>query len=94
SIQRLVRDSVLSVGHAKALLMTPDREVQEELARITVDQAMSVRALEEAVRTSLVVDSIEAISDGGFEASPAGEADPTTAPSVVDRPKTAHRQLR
>ena len=38
------------MGHARALLGTPDRAFQEQLARRAVAEDMSVRAVEEAVR--------------------------------------------
>ncbi len=50
SIQRLVAEHQLSVGHARALLGTPDRAFQETLARRVVTEGLSVRAAEEAVR--------------------------------------------
>lgn len=50
SILRYVREGKLSAGHARALLMTPDRELQEELATRTVAEGLSVRAVEELVR--------------------------------------------
>jgi ParB family transcriptional regulator, chromosome partitioning protein len=50
AIQRLVVDSQLSAGHARALLGTPDRAFQEALARRAVAEDLSVRAVEEAVR--------------------------------------------
>jgi ParB family chromosome partitioning protein len=49
-IQRLVADGTLSQGHARALLGTPDRAFQEQLARRAVADGLSVRAVEEAVR--------------------------------------------
>jgi ParB family chromosome partitioning protein len=50
SIQKLVVDSSLSAGHARALLGSPDRAFQESLARRAVAEGLSVRAVEEAVR--------------------------------------------
>lgn len=50
SIQHLLADNRLSAGHARALLGTPDRALQEELARQAADDGWSVRAVEEAVR--------------------------------------------
>lgn len=50
SIQKLVRDGQLSGSHARALLGTPDRAYQEALARKTVVEGLSVRAVEDAVR--------------------------------------------
>jgi ParB family chromosome partitioning protein len=50
SIQRLVAENQLAAGHARALLGTPDRAFQEELARRIVARGLSVREAEEAVR--------------------------------------------
>lgn len=50
SVQRLLAETRLTGGHARALLTTPDRLYQEELARRVVDEGLSVRAVEEAAR--------------------------------------------
>ncbi len=50
SIQRQLKEGSLRMGHARALLGTPDRAFQEQLARRAVAEDMSVRAVEEAVR--------------------------------------------
>jgi ParB family chromosome partitioning protein len=50
SIQRLLADGRLSPGHARALLGTPDRAFQEQLARRAASEQWSVRQVEEAVR--------------------------------------------
>ena len=50
SIQRAVRERQLSMGHARALLGTPDRAFQESLAKRAIKEDLSVRAVEEAVR--------------------------------------------
>ena len=49
-IQALLADGRLSAGHAKALLGTPDRAFQEQLARRAASESWSVRMLEDAVR--------------------------------------------
>ena len=49
-VQRLLADGKLSAGHAKALLGTPDRSLQERLAKLAVDEGWSVRTMEEVVR--------------------------------------------
>ena len=51
TIQRLVAENQLSAGHARALLGTPDRAFQESLAKRAVAEGLSVRAVEDAVRT-------------------------------------------
>jgi ParB family transcriptional regulator, chromosome partitioning protein len=50
AIQKLVLDAKLSAGHAKALLGTSDKAFQESLARRVVNEELSVRSTEEAVR--------------------------------------------
>lgn len=50
AIQKLIQDDALKGGHARALLGTPDRAFQEELARRVVNEGLSVRAVEDAVR--------------------------------------------
>lgn len=50
SIQRCLKEGTLEMGHARALLGTPDRAFQEQLARRAANEGMSVRAVEEAVK--------------------------------------------
>jgi ParB family transcriptional regulator, chromosome partitioning protein len=71
AIQALLADGRLSAGHAKALLGTPDRAFQEQLARRAATESWSVRMLEEAVRDR-----------GG--ATPAAAEEPVAATSVGD----------
>jgi ParB family chromosome partitioning protein len=49
-VQRLVADGQVSAGHAKALLGSPDRAFQEELAQRIAQDGLTVRETEEAVR--------------------------------------------
>ncbi len=50
AIQKLLQQGKLSMGHARALLGSPDRSFQEVLAKRVVAEDLSVRAVEEAVR--------------------------------------------
>lgn len=50
AVQHLLADGRLSAGHARALLGTPDRALQEALARLAVEHGWSVRTTEEAVK--------------------------------------------
>src|SRR5215471_5045130 len=50
AIQRYVKDGSLRMGHARALLGTPDRAFQEQLAKRAVAEDLSVREVEDAVR--------------------------------------------
>ncbi len=51
TIQAQVADGSLSAGHARALLATPDRALQTELARRIVSEGLSVRAAEDLVKS-------------------------------------------
>jgi len=53
TIQQYIAEGRLSAGHAKALLSTPDHALQESLARAAVEQGLTVRGLEEAVRNAV-----------------------------------------
>lgn len=61
SVQRLIAEGRLSAGHARALLGTPDRTMQEQLAEQTVREGLTVREVEAAVRAHGAVP--EAIDD-------------------------------
>src|SRR5262245_6468328 len=50
AVQHLLADGRLSAGHARALLGTPDRALQERLAKRAAAEGWSVRVVEEAVR--------------------------------------------
>lgn len=50
TVQKLLAEGQITAGHARALLGTPDRSYQEALARRTVAEQLSVRAVEDAVR--------------------------------------------
>jgi ParB family chromosome partitioning protein len=70
TIQHLLADGRLSAGHARALLATPDRALQEELARLAVDEGWTVRTVELAVK------------QGGAPEAPAPAADPPSEPTA------------
>ena len=48
--QRALAERTISAGHARALLGTPDRALQEKMVEQIVDQGLTVRAVEELVR--------------------------------------------
>jgi ParB family chromosome partitioning protein len=68
SIQRMLQDGKLTMGHARALLGTPDRSFQEQLAKRVVADDLSVRAVEEAIR-----EHAGAPDEGGATARPTGK---------------------
>ena len=49
-VQRALAEGSISAGHARALLSTPDRVLQEALVTRIVAEGLTVRAVEEAVR--------------------------------------------
>jgi ParB family chromosome partitioning protein len=71
SIQRLLAEGQISAGHARALLGSPDRLFQEQLARAIVSEHLTVREVEDRVREHA------GEADGEQEAAD----DETTAPS-------------
>ncbi len=48
--QRALAERTISAGHARALLGTPDRALQEKLVQRVVDEGLTVRAVEDLVR--------------------------------------------
>jgi ParB family chromosome partitioning protein len=80
-VQALVADGQLSAGHARALLATRDLRFQKELAVRAATEGLTVRQVEEAVRTRF-----------GGEAPDEGEATPadaTTPAAPVGRTRPA-----
>ena len=48
--QRALAERTISAGHARALLGTPDRALQEKLVERVVEEGLTVRAVEDLVR--------------------------------------------
>jgi ParB family chromosome partitioning protein len=80
-LQRLVIDAQLSAGHARALLGTPDRGFQEQLARRAVAEGLSVRAVEDVIRQR----TVEPAADSSGEEAAAPTATPSPAAHAVPR---------
>jgi ParB family transcriptional regulator, chromosome partitioning protein len=79
SVQRMVNEGQLSMGHARALLGLDDEREMADLARQAVDAGMSVRTVEERVRQ--------------LRPATAGPADRSTMAGVrqaVDDPHVRH----
>jgi ParB family chromosome partitioning protein len=49
-IQRLVEEEKLTMGHARALLGVDDQDIQRKVARNIIEQALSVRETERAIK--------------------------------------------
>ena len=82
AVQHLLADGKLSAGHARALLGTPDRALQERLARAAAAEGWSVRTVEEAVRNGGVAPPAAA-------GAPAPRPARSTAPGSPTRPGCA-----
>ncbi len=78
SVQRLVRDRALVMGHARALLASPDRAFQEALAKRASTEGLSVRVVEEAVRAH---EGTASANPPGK--SPAGESNAALRPAAL-----------
>jgi len=89
-VQHLLVDGQLSAGHARALLGTPDRALQERLAREAVAGGWSVRMIEQAVRLGGVPDP-DAAGESTDESSTAPES---SAGSIDGAGLTPHTRLR
>jgi len=86
SVQQLLADGRLTAGHAKALLGTPDRAVQERLARQAVEESWTVRGVEDAVRDALGMPkpTPKPASFGGKPATRATGVTPLRPPGLME----------
>jgi ParB family chromosome partitioning protein len=50
TVQVMLQEGSITMGHAKVLLATPDRQIQERLAQDAAESKLSVRSLEDAVK--------------------------------------------
>jgi ParB family chromosome partitioning protein len=78
TVQRMLADGRLTAGHARALLTTPDRARQEELAERVVREELSVRETEQLAR-------LDPTGDGALDenADDAPNGETTSAGSTV-----------
>jgi ParB family chromosome partitioning protein len=76
--QRALADGSISAGHARALLGTPDRSLQEIMVRRIMTEGLTVRAVEDMLRGDDVPEP--AAGDAGSEA---GSTKSATAPAPI-----------
>lgn len=84
AVQRLLVERQLSAGHARALLATPDRSLQETLAARIASEGLTVRQVEDLLRTD---DSDDEVDEGAAPADePTDDAPraPTEPPPVPE----------
>ena len=75
-VQRALADGAISAGHARALLGTPDRSFQEDLAKRIVAEGLTVRAIEESVRHHAAgAEADVSPADNGSHVAPLSAAD-------------------
>ncbi len=82
TVQRMISRGELTAGHARALLGSPDRNFQEELAQLAVDEELTVREVEELVRLHLAGDADDSESSEPPESEPAEEQRPSSPGST------------
>jgi ParB family chromosome partitioning protein len=85
-VQRALADGTISAGHARALLGTPDRTFQEELAKRAVAEGLTVRAVEESVRRHIQGAETDATDMANGTASPRVETAPRAREPEVESP--------
>jgi ParB family chromosome partitioning protein len=91
--QRALAERTISAGHARALLGTPDRVLQEKMVDQIVEEGLTVRAVEELVRQGgselrVVPDAPEtaeqpAASTGATSGATSGTTEPSSRRATV-----------
>jgi len=83
SVQQMVVDSRISAGHARALLATPDRDLQEQIAARIVSEGLTVREVEDLLKPSSETDPEEEPS-AGDEPKPVPDPGRVPEPAVLE----------
>jgi len=82
SILSMIAQGLISAGHARALLGSPDRSFQERLARRIADEGLSVRVVEEEIRKER--ESIaDAVPEDGLKLRRSASGKASSKPAVV-----------
>jgi ParB family transcriptional regulator, chromosome partitioning protein len=88
--QRALAERTISAGHARALLGTPDRALQEKMVEQIVEEGLTVRAVEEMVRQGgselrVVPDAPEPAEEpaAGAGTTNSGTTEPSTRRATV-----------
>jgi ParB family chromosome partitioning protein len=88
--QRALSERTISAGHARALLGTPDRALQEKLVERVVEEGLTVRAVEDLVRTGgaelrVVPSQPEAVEEPATEGTTSSTTEPAGRRAPVRR---------
>jgi ParB family chromosome partitioning protein len=91
-VQRALADGSISAGHARALLATPDRTLQEALVSRIVAEGLTVRHVEDAVRSGIAeeepADIPQSVVPGAAtDGTTNGSTDSTTGSTGVPGPR-------
>ncbi len=86
NVQRALAESKITPGHARALLSTPDRELQEKLVQRIVAEELTVRMVEDIIRGYLQSHDDDLINEdvGESDESYNKELEEEASPSFVD----------
>jgi ParB family chromosome partitioning protein len=84
--QRALAERTISAGHARALLGTPDRALQEKLVQRIVDEGLTVRAVEDIVRGGTV--DLHVVPPPPEEPAAVASAEPAASAEATRRPPT------
>jgi ParB family chromosome partitioning protein len=94
-VQRALADGTISAGHARALLGSPDRTFQEELAKRAVVEGLTVRAVEESIRRHVQSAEVDQPEVANGSTVPVAETvrspDPDVAATTVADPGARRR---
>ena len=84
-VQRSLSEGDISAGHARALLGTPDRALQDQLVDVIVTNGLSVRATEELVRNGGQVEEPARVEDSRHPHEPRRTAPkPLPPPGIIE----------
>jgi ParB family transcriptional regulator, chromosome partitioning protein len=85
--QRALAERTISAGHARALLGTPDRTLQDKLVEQITSEGLTVRAVEEMVRAGAPVREFVPVAPEVLPEEIEEEVGSTTVPTVISAPK-------
>ena len=89
--QRALAERTISAGHARALLGTPDRALQEKMVDRIVDEGLTVRAVEDLVRQG--GSELRVVPDAPEPAEPAPVEGATSGTTELSRRRPTVRKL-
>jgi ParB family transcriptional regulator, chromosome partitioning protein len=85
--QRALAERTISAGHARALLGTPDRTLQDKLVEQITSEGLTVRAVEEIVRAGAPVREIVPIAPEVVPEEFEEEEGATSSPTAILAPR-------